>query len=93
MPALLLKKLDVLFLRASDCSLLTLELVYRAGWLKRSRRRLWVSESYFLLPSNEQQEALQYASAQSGRPVHLLEKISGLFGLLKRCLSRKPEQT
>jgi len=33
-----------------------------------------VSESYFSLSSNEQQEALQYASAQSGRPVHLLEK-------------------
>ena len=31
-------------------------------------------ESYFSLSSNEQQEALQYASAQSGRPVHLLEK-------------------
>lgn len=33
-----------------------------------------MSESYFSLSSNEQQEALQYASAQSGRPVHLLEK-------------------
>ncbi len=31
-------------------------------------------ESYFSLSSNEQHEALQYASAQSGRPVHLLEK-------------------